>query len=516
MIGYPNCISPRIASFVRVSMMFAVAWMGLASTCRTQDVPSESLSGSSSCNGNQPYPCSRTDFLIVQNPAPPSVGNLTGAGTVVTDPDFGRRIERVTDANSTPDHLNFTYSAGMGGSADVNVFNLDSSLFLVEDQNGAFTVYSLDASTLNTARLYPTNAPDNGLRVGGAGWFSWVNSQVFYDWPTLSTKIQKYDVTDRTHVPSPTTVYDFASSSKCLGAGFKPTWRGMAGAGAGDTMFAAAFSNAGVQDTAIYVVAYKAGSGCTMWNTKTGAITGDWGATGTAKIRDRFKVHNAKISKDGNWVVVTIASNGCLSTATCAATQYFWQIGTTTVTYCKTGVDMQCSGHWTTGFQSWVNFSAAASPPVGPGPMQRRGFTTPGTFMNLMHVVPAAWPPVASWDNHFSWNNVAITDDSPVLWTVSLAPAPPVPLLFTSAWQNEVIATAGNGSSTTWRFAHTFNSGQGPSQFSTQYAITAMSQDGRFALMSSDWLGALGSTSGTASCTLGTNCRGDVFIVELK
>ena len=32
----------------------------------------------------------------------------------------------------------------------------------------------------------------------------------------------------------------------------------------------------------------------------------------------------------------------------------------------------------------------------------------------------------------------------------------------------------------------------------------------------SDWMGNLGSESGAATCTIGTDCRGDVFVVELK
>ena len=67
----------------------------------------------------------------------------------------------------------------------------------------------------------------------------------------------------------------------------------------------------------------------------------------------------------------------------------------------------------------------------------------------------------------------------------------------------------------TWRFAHTFDSSSS-AFFSVANAIGSISQDGRFFAWASDWMGTLGSTSGASACTLNSNCRGDVFVVELK
>ena len=81
------------------------------------------------------------------------------------------------------------------------------------------------------------------------------------------------------------------------------------------------------------------------------------------------------------------------------------------------------------------------------------------------------------------------------------------------AWRNEIFLIFQDG--TFRRFAHNLISGQSQ-DFEAQYAIGTVSQDGRFFSFASDWLGTLGSTSGALSCTVGADCRSDVFVVELK
>jgi Tol biopolymer transport system component len=50
-------------------------------------------------------------------------------------------------------------------------------------------------------------------------------------------------------------------------------------------------------------VVYVPGQGCTMLNTQTGQVTGDWGATGTINIPDRWSLHAGRVSQDGKWLV---------------------------------------------------------------------------------------------------------------------------------------------------------------------------------------------------------------------
>jgi hypothetical protein len=449
--------------------------------------------------GPPAYNCSRTDLSIVQMPQrPPSVGNLIGANTIVADPDFRNRIVRITDARTNPNpvFVNRTFVSSASGSADDNVWNLDSTLFLVMDTGANGYPFSFNPSTLQASRMYVSNSPStNGLMINGGVW-SRVNPNLLYSFS--GTSIRKYDFSDRTNPPSPEPVYQFTSSANCLPSQFAATWSADGGVSADDKAFGAAFSNSGNQGTGIYAVAYKVGSGCTILNTQTGQVSGDWGTRGTINIPDRWTIHNAKLSKDGNWLI--IVPTHCTS-GSCSSGPYYWQIGTTNVTSCGQGG--LCSGHWTEGYTHWVNCDNS--------PMANqviRSFSEAASARSVGNDLPSSI--VAPLDQHQSWNNVDPMDSVPFFsstWS-NLKPFP-------APWYNEIIAVAADGSGKTWRFAHTFITANSQ-RFSTQYAIGTVSQDGRFFIFSSDWMGTLGSESGSTTCTIGTNCRGDVFVVELK
>jgi hypothetical protein len=450
--------------------------------------------------GPPAYDCSRSDREIVQLPkTPPAVGNLSGANTIVTDPDFGNRIVRVTDANTNPDPLfrNRTFVTAGSGSADDNLWNTDSTLFIVEDSGANGYPFTFDPSTLHAARMYASSyRATNGLTIPFGGTWSRVRPNILYTYS--GTSINQYDFTDRNTPPSPKLVYDFSKSRNCLPLGFKQTWSTIGGVSADDTIFGMAYSNTGSQGTGVYAVAYKAGSGCSVLNTRTGQVTGDWGAKGAINIPDRWTIHNAKISKDGNWLIIT---NTACTSSTCSAGPYFWQIGTTTVNSCGDGGS--CGGHYTEGYEHWINNDNS--------PMSNqviRSFSRAASTSNLTHTFP---PHITiPLDQHQSWNNVDPGDTLPFFsstWsTLKPFPAP---------WYNEIIAVAADGSGKTWRFAHTFITTRSQ-RFSTANAIGTISQDGRFFILSSDWMGTLGSESGKATCTIGKDCRGDVFVVEVR
>jgi Putative Ig domain len=449
--------------------------------------------------GPPAYDCSRSDLAVVQLPTPPNVGNLSGANTIVTDPNFGNRIVRITDANTNPAarFKNRTFVTTSSGSADDNLWNIDSTLFTVQDTGTNTYLYSFNPSTLQAARMYASSFPaTKGLVLPVSSNWSRVNSNVLYT--DSGTVLYKYDFTNRTNPPSPQLVYDFTSSPNCLPVGFKPTWSTKGGLSADDTVFAMAYSNSGSQGTGIYAVVYKVGSGCSVLNTQTGQVGGDWGAKGTIDIPDRWTIHNVKLSKDGNWLI--LSSTTCYSVI-CTLQPYFWQVGTTTVSSC--GVGGSCSGHFTEGYTHWVNLDNS--------PMSNqviRSFYQPTSVRNLSSDFPPGI--IAPLDQHQSWNNADPADSLPffsLTWsTISPFPAP---------WYNEIIGVAVDGSGKTWRFAHSFITARSQ-RFSTAYAIGTVSQDGRFIIFSSDWMGKLGSESGTTTCTVGTNCRGDVFVVELR
>jgi hypothetical protein len=471
-----------------------------AASQTAQQSYSMTVSGSGPLCGPPTYSCSRTDQATVQLPSLlPNVGNLKGANTIITDPNFGNRIVRITDANTNPSsiYINRSYMTADSGSADENLWNLDSTLFVVQDTGSQGYPYTFNPITMQAARMYVSSLPaTNGLKLNNGGVWSHVNSNLLYT--HVGTAINKYDFTDRTNPPSAQPVYDFTSGPNCLPAGFPETWSTNGGVSYDDTVFGMGYSNKGGQGTGVYVVAYKVGSGCSILNTQTGQVTGDWGEKGTIDITDRWLVHNVKISKDGNWLVV--ATSGCLS-STCLHGPYFWQIGTTNVYDCGEGG--LCDGHWTEGYTHWVNNNDT--------PFSNqviRIFSEPASAANITHSFPAGL--TGNLDEHQSWNNVDPQDTLPFAST-TYSPNSPFP----SAWYNEIIAVSADGSGTTWRFSHSYITAANQ-WFSIKYGIGSISQDGRFFIFSSDWMGKLGSESGTANCIIGTNCRGDVFVVELR
>ena len=225
-------------------------------------------------------------------------------------------------------------------------------------------------------------------------------------------------------------------------------------------------------------------------------MTGDWGTTGTINIRDRYNLHAAQMSLDGTWALCS--PNACMGSCE-TESPYFWDIGTTTVNVPNESI----GGHSASGFSNWVNNNQSHL-----AAQTKRPFSDLSSTTLLIQDYPAGMK--APLDQHQSWYNDDASDSIP-LFTATWSTLSPFP----AAWYNEVLGIASDGSGTVWRFAHTFITTNSPT-FDTQYAIGTVSQDGRYFLLSSDWMGTLGSIKGASACNAATNCRGDVFIVELS
>ena len=454
--------------------------------------------------GPPTYPCSRTDSDVVQIPSVvPNVGDLTGANNSVVDPDFGNRIVRITDWHTDPSQTssNRSYVSASSGSADENLWNLDSTMFILQNMGTTTYPYTFDPTSMRAHRMYASSNPSRkGFTLLGDGMWSRVSTPLLYVVRETAPTITSYNFSDPTTPPTPQVVYDFTSSPNCLPTGFTPTWQSKGGVSAGDNTFGMGYSNTGAQGSGVYAVAYREGSGCTVLNTQTGQVWGDWGMTGTIDIPDRWSIHNVKISKDGNWLI--IAKTNCYI-ANCSIGPYFWQIGTTNVTSCGDGKNsgQRCGGHWTEGYGQWINNYDA-------GKFTMRPFADPTSIFYVISNPPTGVKDPL--DEHASWNNADPENTFP-FFLAFWSPLSPFP----GPWYNEITGVAPDGSGTVWRFAHSFISAKSQI-FNSKYGIGTVSQDGRFFLFSSDWMGTLGSQSGARTCTVGSNCRGDVFVVELQ
>jgi hypothetical protein len=107
---------------------------------------------------------------------------------------------------------------------------------------------------------------------------------------------------------------------------------------------------------------------------------------------------------------------------------------------------------------------------------------------------------------HSSWLNSLTNPNAPILDSRYLGDNSSCPF----TWTGEIVLAATDGSNTVWRFAHNHNLDGAPGCFPAE-AFAQISNDGRWALFSSPWGGKLG-----AGNDVGCGVRLDTFIVELK
>jgi hypothetical protein len=369
-------------------------------------------------------------------------------------------------------------------------------------------LFAFNAATLRASRMYVSSFPStNGMRIAtnsSSGEWSFTQPNMLYDIETGNYLggnpiIKSYNFSSSSQPPTPQTLYDFSQDPNCVPSAAGTTqWIDDVNVSADDQTFATTFSETGGQGSAAWVVVWNRANGCRWLNTQTGQVGGDWGPAGAINLSDTFYIHNARLSKDGTWVKIGFQS--CISTCASGIQNYLWQIDTNTLTACATVNN--CLGHTALGYTHMVN-----SPTT---PNQQSQTIRPLSNISQQTQLWTIGPPShIPWDNHQSWSNANSMDNNPYLSSSSTG----VPIV--DAWDNEIDAFLTNGSGVVYRFAHTFSSGQA-SFFSSANAIGSVSQDGQFFAWSSDWEGTLGSTTGGATCTLTSNCRSDVFIVELQ
>jgi hypothetical protein len=377
----------------------------------------------------------------------------------VTDAELLARFHRP--------NLSFATSA----SAEQNTWNTNSRRFYVTVTNGFFLIFDFDPTTMKASLDTTRHA---AWRPGVE--FSYVNPDIMYGWTNdAHPKMQQFDLSGQRTA-------DLFDPAACVHMGSNDYGHAVS-ISADDNRILGVFGPA--QDEDHYVVVYDRKLGCRWYDTQTGEIGGQWGPKGVATMRDPFLIHNARISRSGEYVA--IAGRGLV----------FWQVGTLNVVQCQR--DQHCGGHWTLGYSHLIN-------QPGVDDDMNIFFRPMDDLVAVKPLVsPLPQPPEWGFDGHWSWNNNDRGDTAPLCGSTYAEEAPVNQV--TRPWDGEVVCIRTDGkSSTVWRFAHTFTTARNGFWSTPRGNV---SQDGRFFMFTSDWQNSLGMAPDGMH-------RTDVFIVELK
>ncbi len=423
-----------------------------------------------------PHYCARTDRETV--PYPPTPPALGPAGSIITDPDFHSRILRVTDASSNRRRPGDSFVTP--ASSEQNIWNTTGTKFYVDDTNGRLFLWDFDPARMTRQEV-------GELELGWSGaQFSYSQPDILYGTKGQPPLLQQYDARTR----KVSTINDPGSCVK-----FKASDYGTdISVSADDNTLMAVIGPEQDRNNIVYI--YDRKQGCRWYNTQTGEIGGKWGPAGTVSIPQRFGVHNARISKSGNTVVIVAPGSRDIQGP------LFWDVGTLNVTLCGKGY--HCIGHHALGYSHFLNSGNSVHP--------LDFIVRPVDDLNAQTHLITDLPKITGWyDYHVSWNYVRPQDDTPACFSTydSHNPVGPGAPLLTNAgaWENEIDCVETDGkASTIWRFAHTYSTGT--SFWSTPRGN--VSQDGRFFMFTSDWENELGQSSNPRQY------RTDVFAVELR
>jgi hypothetical protein len=345
-------------------------------------------------------------------------GNLVGANTVQTPPDFGNAMVRCTDANTVAGHPGYVWTAY--DSPSVNAWNVDDTAVLLKvTASGTQYLMGFNPSTLTCTMV---SNGGSAVTFNGNAWFSHsTNNLVYWFDGTNQTQLKQSTVNLSTGVIATAVLYDF-NNSQCLTnsvngytSGSFPEgnyWTGTAASSLDDSTFSMAFSSLAAQGTGIYLATWTLGQvGCDLWNTATNVITHNgilvgtvsdapWGGANGGKF-DKMYMHAALQTPNATWVATTTSPNTMIY-GSYNDGNYFWQHGTTNVQRCGIGAP-----DWIAG--NAQNDGDRISPSTGNagGYIYQIGNGVGGTT----GASPPAWNQTVGTDtsdNGLTWHNVGL------------------------------------------------------------------------------------------------------------
>jgi hypothetical protein len=401
------------------------------------------------------------------------------------DPDFGSPMVRATDETTNfkiPGSYLRNEASGQG-----NIWSSDTSKFYVIGQGGYEFAFHFNPSTMKISSL-PGASPGKGLvlplRTGSS--FSFTDPDLIYGTrPNAPLTITSYRFS--TAVSTPVIDTSTCGTQPSLVPGPNVVGDDDVSLSKDDNRLA--ISEGGPQQGQhIFVTVYDKKLGCRWYNTQTGQIGGQWGASGSATVSTSYLIRHAYLSRSGNYV--RILTNG--------SSWYVWDVATLVVTACSfNNTAMECGGYGVVGYNSYVNA-------LGIVDQMNIGKRSLANLAQITPLVPLVPPFNFGQAKHFTWSNVDQNDSTPVCASSYNYEGDTA---ITQPFDGEIFCIETDGAaSTVWRFAHNRAIWVNPI-FNTQ-PLGNISMDGRFFLFTSGWDGQLGNQKdGTP--------RSDVWIVKL-
>jgi hypothetical protein len=437
--------------------------------------------------------------------AKPTTDAPASAGGIVNDLAFGSRILRATDANVRPSALGRSYRSPSGSHQ--NAWNTSGKYFYVVSTDGTIVPFSFDPATMQAARVQPTATGNGGLTLKffGEPQFSFVSESIIFGIYTGSGSnlrtISSFDFN--------TGAYSSILDLDTVVSGLAGTYVGGISSSAGATERVNVFFGGTSQDQHYYALVLDRANPASRKVVNTVASTVDGVAT---NIPLNFKLHHSFIDKSGRYVMLYPTSVDRAAPRN-AAPAYIWDLTTDQFT----AMTVRPMGHDALGYGYYTNQDCCTSTTWDAVQWQIRSLSALSTTRDLIN--PVLTPKEVSLADHQSWTNAQ-----------SSALVPVISGTFrygnnTTAWRaldDEIVAIqtevpVAGASATVWRFAHhrsNVANDNDPSRVYFWYEPRPIvSQDGRWALFTSNWDKTLGTDP---SGEVGGTYRQDAFIVELK
>jgi hypothetical protein len=426
----------------------------------------------------------------------PTLPPLGPAGWRFTDPTFGTDMLRVTDANTRPGTLGRSYTTP--SAAHQTSWNTDSTYFYVRSVDGYFIPYNFNASTMAISRVQATSSGDGGLLIASQAepQFSFVSPSIVYvtrqdptnDWPI----VRRFDLATGSYT-------DLLNLGQAAAIG-QHTLAGGLASSAGSPGRLMAFFGGAAQDQHHLVAVFAASPPqSVMVLDTTGSTVTVNGVKTNTNIPLGFHLHHAWLDKTGQYVILENTLTDRV--APHSAPLYVWDTSANTLTALPELGGLS-GGHYATGFGVMVNQDCCTSTTWDAAQWQLRALATPALSHDL--ITPVLMPQEIYAADHSSWNNAQAGALVPFVSGFYRSASDTAPW---RAWDDEIVAvqtSGGAAGAAVWRFAHhrttivSFWDTPRPN----------VSQDGRWALFTSNWEKTLGTDPSSGP-------REDVFMVAL-